>query len=276
MLRPRDQHGFAITPPCPSCREVLAGPLVLLYLLLFEDKSPEFVLFGFQSVACLFFGFRFPNTMNFIDSLTLLFLTLSAVKSAHIPKATERGPHDVIPLMEVYNKSLCQPRELLVEILQEYPEEVEHIFIPSCVVLTRCAGCCNDEIMQCTPTSSYNITMEIKRIKPQRGQNDIFMSFTEHSACECRLKKEVKEQKEKKSRKGKGKGLKRKRKKNRDKTIHDALCEPCCNHCQERRKRLFVQDPETCRCSCKHTDEHCKERQLELNERTCKCDKPRR
>ncbi len=63
--------------------------------------------------------------------------------------------------MEVYNKSLCKPRELLVEILQEYPEEVEHIFIPSCVVLTRCAGCCNDEIMQCTPTSTYNITMEV-------------------------------------------------------------------------------------------------------------------
>uniref|UniRef100_A0A3B4UCX2 Vascular endothelial growth factor Ab n=1 Tax=Seriola dumerili TaxID=41447 RepID=A0A3B4UCX2_SERDU len=190
--------------------------------------------------------------MNFIDSLTLLFLTLSAVKSAHIPKETERGPHDVIPLMEVYNKSLCQPRELLVEILQEYPEEVEHIFIPSCVVLTRCAGCCNDEMLQCMPTSSYNITMEIKRIKPQKQQNDIFMSFTEHSACECRLKKEVREQKEKnqnteantsvhlspqslrhqsallssfscrKSRKGKGKGQKRKRKKNRDKTIHDA------------------------------------------------------
>ncbi|KAM7395560.1 hypothetical protein PAMA_007026 [Pampus argenteus] len=160
--------------------------------------------------------------MNFIDSLTLLFLTLSAVKSAYIPKEAERRPHDVIPLMEVYNKSLCKPRELLVEILQEYPGEVEHIFIPSCVVLTRCAGCCNDEMLQCTPTSSYNITMEIKRIKPQRQQNDIYMTFTEHSACECRLKKEVKEQREKKPRKGKGKGQKRKRKKNRDKTIHDA------------------------------------------------------
>ncbi|XP_075900867.1 vascular endothelial growth factor Ab isoform X3 [Nelusetta ayraudi] len=178
--------------------------------------------------------------MNFIDSLTLLFLTLSAVKSAHIPKETERGPHDVIPLMEVYNKSLCKPRELLVEIIQEYPEEVEYNFIPSCVVLTRCAGCCNDERLQCVPTSTYNVTMEIKRIKLQRQQNDVFMSFTEHSSCEC------------------------------------SVCEPCCDHCSDRRRRLFVQDPATCRCSCKHTDEYCRERQLELNERTCKCDKPRR
>lgn len=27
---------------------------------------------------------------------------------------------------------------------------------------------------------------QIKRIKPQRQQNNVFMSFTEHSACECR------------------------------------------------------------------------------------------
>uniref|UniRef100_A0A1A8N0R2 Vascular endothelial growth factor Ab n=2 Tax=Nothobranchius pienaari TaxID=704102 RepID=A0A1A8N0R2_9TELE len=160
--------------------------------------------------------------MNFIDSLTLLFLTLSAVKSAHIPKETERGPHDVIPLIEVYNKSVCQPREVLVEILQEYPDEVEHIFIPSCVVLRRCAGCCSDEMLQCTPTATRNVTMEIKRIKLQRQQNDVFMSFTEHSACECREKTEVKEKKEKKSRKGKSKDRTRKRKKNREKTIHDA------------------------------------------------------
>ncbi|XP_034060251.1 vascular endothelial growth factor Ab isoform X2 [Gymnodraco acuticeps] len=250
MLRPRDQHGFAITTPCPLFREVLAGPLVLLLLLLLLQTS---CLRTNRHIGLLDFKRRLPldwisNTMNFIDSLTLLFLTLSAVKSAHIPKEPERGPHAVIPLMEVYNKSLCKPRELLVEIMQEYPEEVEHIFIPSCVVLTRCAGCCNDEMMQCMPTSSYNVTMEIKRIKPQRQQNDIFMSFTEHSACECRSKIEVKEN----------------------------LCEPCCEHCSERRKRLFVQDPTTCRCSCKHTDEYCKERQLELNERTCKCDKPRR
>lgn len=49
-----------------------------------------------------------------------------------------------------------------------------------------------------------------------------------------------------------------------------SVCKPCCDHCSDRRKRLFVQDPATCRCSCKHTDEYCKERQQELNERTCK------
>ncbi|XP_068197825.1 vascular endothelial growth factor Ab isoform X4 [Antennarius striatus] len=135
--------------------------------------------------------------MNIIDSLTLLFLTLSVVKSAHIPKETERSPHEVIPLLEVFNKSLCKPREMLVEILQEYPEEVEHIFIPSCVVLTRCAGCCNDEMLECVPTSTYNVTMEIKRVKTRIHGGDVYMSFTEHSACECRKKKDVKEQKEK-------------------------------------------------------------------------------
>ncbi|XP_068197823.1 vascular endothelial growth factor Ab isoform X2 [Antennarius striatus] len=167
--------------------------------------------------------------MNIIDSLTLLFLTLSVVKSAHIPKETERSPHEVIPLLEVFNKSLCKPREMLVEILQEYPEEVEHIFIPSCVVLTRCAGCCNDEMLECVPTSTYNVTMEIKRVKTRIHGGDVYMSFTEHSACECRKKKDVKEQKEKKSRKGNAKGQKRKRKKNRDKTIHDAFYCPVHN-----------------------------------------------
>ncbi|KAJ3606894.1 hypothetical protein NHX12_026412 [Muraenolepis orangiensis] len=153
--------------------------------------------------------------MNLIDSLTLLFLTLSVVKSAHIPREEGRGPTDVVAFMEVYNKSQCQPREVLVEVLQEYPEEVEYIYIPSCVVLRRCGGCCNDEKMQCTATSSHNITMEIKRLKQHRQQNNSFKSFAEHIACECRLiKTEVIEQEKKP--KGKRRGQKRKRKKSRD------------------------------------------------------------
>uniref|UniRef100_A0AAY5KUK2 Platelet-derived growth factor (PDGF) family profile domain-containing protein n=1 Tax=Esox lucius TaxID=8010 RepID=A0AAY5KUK2_ESOLU len=161
--------------------------------------------------------------MNFVDSFVTLFLLtllyLSAVKSAHIPKEGGSAHEGVISFMEVYNKSICRPRELLVDIIKEYPAEVEHLYIPSCVVLMRCAGCCNDESQECMPTSTHNITMEIKRYNPKKIQSNIFMSFTEHSACDCSLKKEAKEQRQKKLRKGKGKGQKRKRKK----TVRDRI-----------------------------------------------------
>ncbi|KAJ8409168.1 hypothetical protein AAFF_G00241890 [Aldrovandia affinis] len=188
--------------------------------------------------------------MNFVISLIPLFfalLYLSDVKTAHIPAEGGSSTNDVVPFMEVYNKSMCRTREVLVDIFQEYPEEIEHIFIPSCVVLMRCAGCCNDEALECVATETYNVTMEVKIFKHLRQQNTFHLSFTEHRRCECRPKKEVKERKEN-------------------------HCEPC----SERRRRLFVQDPLTCQCSCKHSELDCKNKQLELNERTCRCDKPRR
>lgn len=51
-----------------------------------------------------------------------------------------------------------------MEILQEHPDKVEHIFIPSCVVLMRCAGCCGDEMMECMPTATHNVTMEVSSL----------------------------------------------------------------------------------------------------------------
>ncbi|XP_064195228.1 vascular endothelial growth factor Ab isoform X3 [Anguilla rostrata] len=171
----------------------------------------------------------------------------SVSQTAHIPKEGGMNTNDVVPFMEVYNKSMCRTREVLVDIFQEYPDEIEHIFIPSCVVLMRCAGCCNDEALECVPTETYNVTMEVKMFKHLKQQNNFLLSFTEHRRCECRPKKEVTEKKEN-------------------------HCEPC----SERRKRLFVQDPLTCQCSCKHSELDCKSRQLELNERTCRCEKPRR
>lgn len=67
----------------------------------------------------------------------------------------------VIRLTEVITKSMCQPREVLVDIFQEYPEDTEHTYAPSCVVLKRCGGCCNDEAMECVPTETNNITLEV-------------------------------------------------------------------------------------------------------------------
>ncbi|XP_018598979.1 vascular endothelial growth factor Ab isoform X3 [Scleropages formosus] len=138
--------------------------------------------------------------MNFAVSFMQLFLAtllyLSAVKTApHIPG--EGGKSGVVSFVKVYNSSLCQPREMLVDILQEYPEEIEYIFIPSCVVLMRCGGCCNDDMYECVPTETYNITMEVMRFRPKVQRSIFQLSFIEHRRCDCRPKKEVVEKKEK-------------------------------------------------------------------------------
>uniref|UniRef100_A0A663E6B6 Vascular endothelial growth factor A n=1 Tax=Aquila chrysaetos chrysaetos TaxID=223781 RepID=A0A663E6B6_AQUCH len=209
------------------------------------------------------------------------------------PLSAERG---VIKFLEVYERSFCRTIETLVDIFQEYPDEVEYIFKPSCVPLMRCAGCCGDEGLECVPVDVYNVTMEIMRIKPHQSQHIAHMSFLQHSKCDCRPKKDVKNKQEKWAQKPRSDGPSFIR---QTWSLHDARpwqsflmlypesgksrrvcptrmdsshCEPC----SERRKHLFVQDPQTCKCSCKFTDSRCKSRQLELNERTCRCEKPRR
>ncbi|XP_037641772.1 vascular endothelial growth factor A-A [Sebastes umbrosus] len=189
--------------------------------------------------------------MNFVVSLVHILLAallhLSTVKTASINKGVEKSENEVILLTDVINKSACQPREMLVDIIQEYPEDTEHLYTPSCVVLNRCGGCCNDEAKECVPTETRNVTLEVMRIRPMVSQHKIHLSFTEHQKCECRLKPDV-----------------------------QVNTQYHCAPCSERRKRLFVQDPLTCKCSCKFSQLDCKSRQLELNERTCRCDKPRR
>lgn len=69
--------------------------------------------------------------------------------------------HAVVKFMDVYQRSYCRPIETLVDIFQEYPDEIEFIFKPSCVPLMRCGGCCNDESLECVPTEEFNITMQV-------------------------------------------------------------------------------------------------------------------
>ncbi|CAL8287332.1 unnamed protein product [Merluccius merluccius] len=181
--------------------------------------------------------------MNFV--VTLIQILFAAVLHISTIKVSRGGGS--VPFLTVLTNSRCQAREVLVDIYQEYPDKIEHKYIPDCVVLKRCSGYCNDEAMECVPTRTRNVTMLVLQTREQVSQHQAQISFVEHEECECRQKPEVKTKKEN-------------------------HCEPC----SQRRKRLFVQDPLTCKCSCKFTQLDCKSRQLELNERTCRCDKPRR
>lgn len=67
----------------------------------------------------------------------------------------------VVPFQEVWGRSYCRALERLVDIVSEYPGEVEHMFSPSCVSLLRCAGCCGDENLHCVPAETVNVTMQV-------------------------------------------------------------------------------------------------------------------
>ncbi|KAM9355011.1 vascular endothelial growth factor A-like [Pholidichthys leucotaenia] len=71
----------------------------------------------------------------------------------------------VMEFPEMLAKSLCQPMEQLVEVERDFPEEIEHVFVPACVPLWRCSGCCMDEKLECQPTLERNITLPLSSSK---------------------------------------------------------------------------------------------------------------
>ncbi|XP_059369396.1 placenta growth factor [Carassius carassius] len=68
---------------------------------------------------------------------------------------------------EAWGRSQCRSLEQMVEVEQEYPGGVEHIYNPSCVPLLRCSGCCNDDKLACFPASTHNISIQAQTLSPQ-------------------------------------------------------------------------------------------------------------
>uniref|UniRef100_A0A3P9D022 Placental growth factor b n=1 Tax=Maylandia zebra TaxID=106582 RepID=A0A3P9D022_9CICH len=96
-------------------------------------------------------------------------------------------PQQMLVFEKVWGRSFCRTIEKLVEVVQEYPSEVEHIYSPSCVPLVRCAGCCGDENLECHPTQTTNVTIceRFMRLPSEQGQEYVEMTFVEHQTCEC-------------------------------------------------------------------------------------------
>ncbi|XP_036769050.1 placenta growth factor isoform X3 [Manis pentadactyla] len=93
---------------------------------------------------------------------------------------------EVVPFQEVWGRSYCRALERLVDIVSEYPSEVEHIFSPSCVSLLRCTGCCGDENLHCVPIETANVTMQLLKIRSEDQPSYVELTFSQHVRCECR------------------------------------------------------------------------------------------
>ncbi|RVE57196.1 hypothetical protein OJAV_G00213720 [Oryzias javanicus] len=157
-----------------------------------------------------------------IETVVALHLLLSPAQSLSLPNTNSTT--EVVMFQEVWGRSFCRTIEKLVEVVQEYPTEVEHIYSPSCVPLVRCAGCCGDENLECHPTRTTNVTMQLLKIRPsESGQEYVEMTFVEHQTCECRVRKPV-IMVERKRRKGRGR-----KRKERQKTKE-------CDRCQIPRR----------------------------------------
>ncbi|XP_078134120.1 placenta growth factor isoform X2 [Sander vitreus] len=118
-----------------------------------------------------------------IQNAVALYLLLSPAQS--LPLSSITNTTEVLMFQEVWGRSFCRTIEKLVEVVQEYPTEVEHIYSPACVPLVRCAGCCGDENLECHPTHTTNVTMQLLKIRPSEpGQQYVEMTFVEHQTCE--------------------------------------------------------------------------------------------
>nr|XP_045010684.1 placenta growth factor isoform X2 [Jaculus jaculus] len=115
-------------------------------------------------------------------------LALPTVRSERALSAGNSSSEvEVVPFHEVWGRSYCRPMEKLVDIIAEYPNEVEYIFSPSCVPLLRCTGCCGDESLRCVPMQTANITMQILKISTTGDHLPYAeMTFSQHVLCECR------------------------------------------------------------------------------------------
>ncbi|KAL6115286.1 uncharacterized protein ACO6RY_00176 [Pungitius sinensis] len=89
-------------------------------------------------------------------------------------------------ILEEVARTSCQPREVCVEVAKEYPESTSQFYIPHCVALHRCGGCCNRESFYCANTSHALVNKTLMELsRPTMDRSVIMGTFVNHTSCAC-------------------------------------------------------------------------------------------
>ncbi|XP_062392794.1 vascular endothelial growth factor C-like [Sardina pilchardus] len=93
------------------------------------------------------------------------------------------GTFDV--LLEEIQRTICRPREVCLEVSKEFPDSTSRFYLPRCVAVHRCGGCCPSEAYHCTNTSYSLVNKTLMELTLTAERTVVMVPVVNHTSCEC-------------------------------------------------------------------------------------------